>query len=104
MIPAFVSSLAAIGSIRRVAGLKKLRELLAEMGIRDMLSEESISWPWATMTSEMNCKSIIGWHIKKSRMIVCLDVEAIEIDEWGTIRNVSRYRIVWHLAWILPLL
>ena len=38
----------------------------------------------------------------KSRMIVCLDVEAIEIDEWGTIRNVSRYRIVWHLACTLP--
>ena len=45
MIHAFVSFLAAIGLIRKGAGLRKLRELLAEMGIRDTLSEEWISRP-----------------------------------------------------------
>ena len=43
MIPAFVSSLVATGSIRRLAGLRKLKELLAEMGIKDILSEDWIS-------------------------------------------------------------
>ena len=44
MIPAFASSLAAIGSIRKTAGLRKLRGLLAEMDIRAMLSAGWISW------------------------------------------------------------
>ena len=43
MILAFVNSSAATGSIRKVAGLRKLKELLAEMGTRDMLVTDGIS-------------------------------------------------------------
>ena len=37
--PAFASSLAVIGWIRKAAGLRKLKELLEEMDIKAMLSE-----------------------------------------------------------------
>ncbi len=74
MILVSASSLVAIGSIRKTAGLRRLRELLAEMDIRDMLMEDWISWSGHTVAvlwsqQDMNMRSMIGWRTKCAKEV-----------------------------------